>query len=141
MKLLVFIFLIILGIVGMLYPSEPEDNTLRDAIVVIERNMAIIDTELIAGADCLTIAKVTNTMNSSTCDEYVAKMNISMQATVIGLFMISNLHELGFVVQSDPYYDRYLDSIDKLAALTKRAANLNQSILIYDIPEEPKFKT
>lgn len=140
MKLLVFIFLIILGIVGMLYQTEPEDNTLRDAIVVIERNMAIIDTELVAAKDCLGIAKISHSMDNSTCDDYVAKMNTSMQATVIGLFMISNLQELGFVVQSDPYYDRYLDSIGELAELTRKASDINQSILMYDLPEEPKIR-
>jgi len=140
MKLLVFIFLIILGIVGMLYEPEPEKDTLRDAIVVIERNMAIIVTELEAADECLALTKITHSMNNLVCDDYVEKMNTSMQATVIGLFMISNLQELGFVVKTDPHYDRYLDSITQLAELTRKASNINASILVYDLPEEPKIR-
>jgi len=140
MKLLIFIFLIILGIVGMSYQHNPENNTLRDAIDVIGRNIAIIDTELDAAHDCFAITETTHSMNNPTCDDYIDKMNTSMQATAIGLLMMSNLQELGFVVKSDPYYNKYLDAIKKLDDLTQIASNINQAILTNDLPEEPKIK-
>jgi len=144
MKLLTFFFIII---VGVLYPTEdfapavvPKtdniDMQILDAIGVIEKNISIVDAEMRAARSCLVIAKQTYNINNPICDYYIKKTNISIQATVIVIFMISEIRDSGLLVRTNPYHDAYVEIVDELIIITQKSKKVNMIIMEYDTPQK-----